>query len=249
MSRSAGFLIASLILIFIMACGQGAAAQNNQCVVNIPVNSSCSPDCLYGAPPTTVCPDPCTGMTGCNCTYQTAACTPPNTGPETCPFCNRNKPVAEAAHPINLATGNTYITETDIGLPGLGGGLNLTRTWNSIWPSTQPAGPFMFGRNWRSTYEERVYLGGDGYLKYARSEGSFWSYGVSSNGGGTSVYRAVAPNNLNTTLTTGASSWTLVLDNGEKKTFDNTTGVLLSIIDRNGNTTQLTYDSSNRLVS
>ncbi|MDE3109160.1 MAG: hypothetical protein KGL02_04390, partial [Acidobacteriota bacterium] len=66
---------------------------------------------------------------------------------------------------MNLSTGNTYIIESDLHLPGLGGGLSLVRTWNSIWPATENAYQIgMFGPNWRSTYEERVYLGSDGYV-------------------------------------------------------------------------------------
>src|ERR1700730_11806772 len=34
--------------------------------------------------------------------------------------------------PISLTTGNTYIEETDVRLPGLSSGLTLVRTWNSM---------------------------------------------------------------------------------------------------------------------
>ena len=37
--------------------------------------------------------------------------------------------------------------------------------------------------------------------------------------------------------------------NGEQRRFDNTSGSLISIIDRNGNTTQLSYDATNRLTT
>jgi YD repeat-containing protein len=46
-----------------------------------------------------------------------------------------------------------------------------------------------------------------------------------------------------------AVNWTLVSQNGEKRIYDPNTGFLLSIIDRNGNTTQLAYDTSNRLIT
>lgn len=59
-----------------------------------------------------------------------------------------------AGQPINLANGNTFIQQTDIRIPGLGNGLSLTRTWNSIWPplayiALPQIG--MFGRQWLST--------------------------------------------------------------------------------------------------
>lgn len=100
----------------------------------------------------------------------------------------------------------------------------------------------IFGPNWRSTFEERVYLGSGNYMKYARGDGDFWSFGY-SNG----VWSPAAPAKVSATLIQGATSWTLTFQSGEKRTFDITTGNLLSISDRNGNTTQITYDSSNRL--
>jgi YD repeat-containing protein len=107
----------------------------------------------------------------------------------------------------------------------------------------------MFGMNWRSNYEERLILvSNDGYLKRSMSDGAVWSFGVSAVSSSL-TYRTAAPANDATAITTGDTFYTLVAKNGEKKLFDNTTGSLLSIIDRNGNATQLTYDSSSRLVT
>lgn len=154
-----------------------------------------------------------------------------------CPNCSK---------PISLSSGNTSIEETDVRIPGLSGGLSLSRTWNSIWPPTQVAFQTgLFGPNWRSTYEERIFVGGDNYVKYARSDGSFWSFV----GGGTLT--VIAPSNVTGTLTTnsGNTEWILTFQNGEQRIFSYTSGSLTAIIDRNGNTTQLSYDSLNRLVT
>jgi len=102
----------------------------------------------------------------------------------------------------------------------------------------------LFGPNWRSTYEERVFLGNDGYMRYARGDGSFWSFGTGGPG-----WQSAAPANAGATLVQGISSWTLTLRNGEQRLFDLNSGSLTAIIDRNGNTTQLTYDGLNRLVT
>ena len=129
------------------------------------------------------------------------------------------------------SNGNTYITESDISVPGLVGGLNLARTWNSKLPSVQKAFSFMFGTNWRSTYEERLIFTGsaDGYLKYLRTDGSVWSFGVDT-AGSPNVYKAAAPaNDTTTTITNGSPSWTLTSKNGEKRLFDSTSGLLTSI--------------------
>jgi len=145
--------------------------------------------------------------------------------------------------PISFADGNTYIEENDVRLPGLSGGLMVSRRWNSIWPVSESAYQIgLFGPNWRSTYEERVSVGSDHYLKYGRNDGSFWSFGYNAG-----VYSVAAPANVTATLVEGPNHWTLTFQNGEQRLFDNTTGSLTAIIDRNGNTTSLSYDSIGRL--
>jgi YD repeat-containing protein len=169
---------------------------------------------------------------------------PPGASPtETQPRC------PSCGSPIVLATGNTYIEQRDISVPGLGNGLRLTRTWNSLWPSTQGASQTgLFGPNWRSTYEERVFMGGDGYMKYSRGDGSFWSFGYNTAVGGP-LYAVASPANASATLALGTTSWTLSFHNGEQRYFDVTSGNLTMIVDRNGNATALSYDSVGRLVS
>jgi hypothetical protein len=100
------------------------------------------------------------------------SCPPPAAKIETCPTC------PHGGSPISLVSGNTFIEENDVNVPGLSNGLKLTRIWISKWPSTQTAFQTgLFGLNWRSTYEERIFMGSDNYVKYARSDGSFWSFG------------------------------------------------------------------------
>jgi YD repeat-containing protein len=67
--------------------------------------------------------------------------------------------------------------------------------------------------------------------------------------GSPATFHVVAPANGRATLAYGASQWTLKFDNGEQRIFDNTSGSLVAIVDRNGNTTQLSYDSTGRLVT
>jgi YD repeat-containing protein len=171
---------------------------------------------------------------------------PPPPGPSengpgpSCPYCILGLP-------INLANGNTYVQQTDIRVPGLGGGLTVSRTWNSMWPPSQSSmNSGLFGVNWRSTYEERVFYGNDGTVKYARADGSFWSFLFYGN---PPTYQVTAPANGRATLGYGATQWTLTFDNGEKRLFDNTSGSLVAIVDRNGNTTQLSYDGTGRLAT
>jgi YD repeat-containing protein len=160
-----------------------------------------------------------------------------------CPTCQAFVPVG--GKPINLTNGNTYIQEVDVKVPGLGNGLMLQRTWNSVWPSTiSNFQTGMFGPNWRSSYEERVFLSGN-YMVYLRGDGSYWFFGT-SNG---STWTLAAPANVVATLTQGSTYWTLTFQNGEQRQFSVASGSLTALIDRNGNTTQLSYDSENRLVT
>ena len=192
------------------------------------------------------------------CIAPSPVCAPAAAASESCPTCNTasqsQTPVATASSPVNLATGNTYIEQSDLRIPGLGGGLTLVRTWNSRWPPSQTGSKVgLFGPNWRSTYEERVFLGSDNYMKYSRSDGSFWSFGfggsyfviaapatLAGSGGGTEILRTPTIANPYSAIT---------FQNGEQRTFDATTGMLTSIVDRNGNRTTLTYDGTNRLVT
>jgi YD repeat-containing protein len=156
-------------------------------------------------------------------------------GPQ-CPACGS---------PISIASGNTYITENDFTIPGLGGGLTLSRTWNSMWPASQSTTEQgMFGDRWRSNYEERVFPGSDGTVKYSRADGSFWSFSLSGNG-----YQLIAPANGGAVLTSGTGYWTVTYKSGETRLFNNTSGSLMAILDRNGNQTLLSYDVSNRLTT
>jgi len=158
-------------------------------------------------------------------------------GPECC----------TAGEPINLANGNTYIEQKDARVPGLGGGLLLKRVWNSRWPSSQGGSQAgMFGRNWRFNYEERVFLGDDGTMKYSRGDGSFWSFRMSRESG---TWKVIAPANTGAVLAAGSSTWIVTLKDGEVRTFNGLSGHLLEIKDRNGNVTTFTYDGTSRLTT
>jgi YD repeat-containing protein len=122
----------------------------------------------------------------------------------------------------------------------------LERTWNSIIPAVESGFQSgMFGLNWRSTYEERVFQGSgeaSGYMVYLHADGGLWYF--------TSSGTLAAPTNQSATLTqNGTQSWTITFHNGEKRVFSYTSGSLTSIVDRNGNTTNLSYDSAGRLTT
>ncbi|MBI2678493.1 MAG: RHS repeat protein [Candidatus Koribacter versatilis] len=143
-----------------------------------------------------------------------------------------------------------YVDNADLSVPGLGGGVALSRTWNSIYPSTQlgPTETGIFGLHWRSNYEERVSQGSDSFIKYQRGDGSFWSFGYDT---ASSAYLTAAPSNDASKLSfNGTNLWTLTFQDGSKRTFDYSSGSLKTIVDRNGVTTTLNYDTNGtRLIS
>ena len=83
-------------------------------------------------------------------------------------------------------------------------------------------------------------------MRYAQSDGSYWSFAYAG-----AAYAPVGPANAVATLTLDSSTtyWTLTFQNGEQRIFSYLSGSLTSIIDRNGNATQLAYDALNRLTT
>jgi YD repeat-containing protein len=173
--------------------------------------------------------------------YTCSVYTCPPSDPPPCKECS-------AGSPIDLITGNVFIEETDVKIPGLSGGLTLARTWNSKWPSGEaPYQVGMFGQNWTSTYEEHMFRQSIDYqtfYRYARADGTLWAFA------GYPLY-LVAPENVVATLgvDTNYTSWIVKFHNGEQRVFSFLSGSLTAIIDRNGNTTSLSYDAINRLVT
>jgi YD repeat-containing protein len=107
----------------------------------------------------------------------------------------------------------------------------------------------LFGPGWRSNFEERVFAGDDGYMKYSRGDGSFWSFGWTGNSNNINSFAVAGPAQQIATLIQGSANWTLTFQSGEQRSFDKTSGLLTAIKDRNGNATQLTYDGLNRLTT
>ena len=130
----------------------------------------------------------------------------------------------------------------------LGGGLELSRTWNSLLLSSAPprlAG--MFGAGWRSTYED-VLTGPDSNnnLMYWRGDGSAWTFTYNS---ALNSYCISSPPDKRAQLVANpAGGFTLTLPDGTQRLF-NGQNQLAAVIDRNHNQTSVAYDSSNRLVS
>ena len=176
-----------------------------------------------------------------------------NICPPPCSNCSAQAGPPKVGNPIDLSTGDTYINETDVRVPGLGGGLSLSRTWHSIAFSSR-SNLGMFGPGWASSFEESVFVDTGNLVTYLRGDGGVWWFTFSSwDANGNAYFIVGAPANqtaqLTQTVLQAQPNWTLAFQNGEKRVFDYFSGKLLSITDRNGNTTTMTYDDSFRLVT
>jgi YD repeat-containing protein len=103
----------------------------------------------------------------------------------------------------------------------------------------------IFGPDWKSTYEERVFMDASGWVRYARGDGSYWAFGFS---GPTLV--VASPANVSAKLVqVGPSGVQMTFKDGEQRVFNlQNNGNLAFIKDRNGNTTLMGYDSNGRLA-
>src|SRR5262249_49755451 len=107
----------------------------------------------------------------------------------------------------------------------------------------------IFGDSWQSNFEEHIEVQTGGSVKYWEGDGGSLFYAYSGSGG---IYYITAPADDQTTLSfnSGTTLWTVTQKDGTQKIFNNA-GYLTSIVDRNGNTTTITVDSShqNRISS
>src|SRR5579859_5119698 len=166
---------------------------------------------------------------------------------------------ASAGMPVDLATGNLWISHTDYSLPGARGGLDLTRTWNSVWQMLGPVNQSgMFGNGWTSTYEQALQpvtittTGGPVMGQkawFSSGNAGFFTFDSSGGGAGLDHYNAYGPQTFRGDLgfDTSAQNFTFTENDGTKKVF-NQPGNLTQIIDRNNNTTTISYDNQSRIT-
>ena len=164
------------------------------------------------------------------------------------PCRDHDGPCQTVGAPINVTNGNVWIQHRDYSVPGLGGGLELVRTWNSLYGSGAPSYyATMFGLNWVSTYEESL-TGPDSnnYLTYWRGDGSSWSFYYNS---ALNSYSLASPPNVRAQLVANPTGgFTLTLADHTQRVF-NAQNSLAAIIDRNNNQTTINYDNLGRVTS
>jgi YD repeat-containing protein len=151
-----------------------------------------------------------------------------NSGPTECQ--------TNVGDPINVTNGNMYLTQTDYRLPGIGDGLDITRTYNS---NKQANG--LFGVGWSSILDESVMAYGNLLVRLNLPDGRAVYFTRKSGGAPfdplpeVGFYGQVVKNVDN--------SYTLTFRDGSVHQF-NANGKLTSFADPNGNTITLTLNAS-----
>lgn len=155
-----------------------------------------------------------------------------NLGPTSCN--------ASVGAPINVTNGNMYFQQGDYKWAATGFNGGLVRTYNSR--STRAG---IFGLGMSTALDESITAYGSSLFRLTRADGSA-VYFVRQDDGSVS---ATMPSNFYGSLTIDASgNYSLQLKEGEVHAFS-TAGKLVSITDRNGKSTNISYDSSGRPVS
>jgi RHS repeat-associated protein len=142
--------------------------------------------------------------------------------------------------PINVTNGNMYLQQNDYQLPSVGYGIGATRTYNS---NSQQVG--LFGRGWSTQYDESIVAYDNSLLRFNQGDGRAIYFGrpIGSSGAFTPVI-----GDFHAQLTQNGNGFSLTLKNGSLQQYSSA-GKLISLTDRNGNTTSLTYGGNGFLSS
>lgn len=146
-------------------------------------------------------------------------------------------------YPVNCASGDFWHAFTDAAIPGRGPGIALTRTYNSLDPTSQG----IFGYGWTSDYDQHLLFNSPG-----RSDGSIVvlredaSEITATPSGGNSFATPSASDSA--FQSNGDGTYTLTLHHLTNETFS-ASGQLVSISDLNGNTTTLSYNATGQLAT
>lgn len=138
--------------------------------------------------------------------------------------------------PINTATGDFWRTFTDLTVPGPGDALDLTRTYASNLAAVKGR----FGYGWTDSYAMSLSFSSDD-VTVNQGDGSQVTYDPTGGGGFTGPSWDFA------TLTKVGSDYEYTRDSGQIYDF-NASGNLTSEIDRDGDTTSLSYNSKHELT-
>ncbi len=143
-----------------------------------------------------------------------------------------------AGKSINLALGNYVYQHTDVTLPIPGDAIVMKRTYNSLDSTDGP-----LGIGWTFPYNQFLKFPDDATVSVVYGDGHHEDYTLQDN-----VYTALTGPGTLSQLTHDGTTYVVRHKDQSQDTYDATSGKLLSMLDRNGNTIILTYDG-NHLTS
>ena len=146
----------------------------------------------------------------------------------------------ECADPVDCATGNETLSQTDLQVGGRGVGLDLTRNYNSQEAAAGVKG--LFGYGWTSSFSDHLILEPALHLALlVTASGATIPF---SESGGSFTAPASSQDKLSGSEEAG---YTLTLPDQTRMKFQAPSGFLEAVIDRNGNETKLTYNGTGLL--
>lgn len=140
--------------------------------------------------------------------------------------------------PVRVTNGDVYLQQIDFQLPGVGPSIDVSRSYNS---RSQQVG--LFGRGWSSGYDESIQTYSATFARLKAADGRATYFKRADANGVFLPLEGDFHGQIG-----GSSGLTLTMKDGGVKQF-NSAGKLLSLTDRNGNTTSLNYDANGFLSS
>jgi RHS repeat-associated protein len=158
----------------------------------------------------------------------------------------------QLGRPVDCATGNQVVSQSDLSVGGRGLGLHMVRTYNSLLAADQAehgTGPGPFGYGWTGSYSAHVVTGSRCHLEVCTETAA-----VYQDNGSAVLFeyvgeKWVAESPLaQATLAKEGSGYLYTLPD-QTKLYFNSSGLLTSEVDRNGNTTTMNRNTEGRLES
>ncbi|MDP2607364.1 MAG: DUF6531 domain-containing protein [Deltaproteobacteria bacterium] len=148
-------------------------------------------------------------------------------------------PSGSIAEPVNTATGNYFLQQMDVQIPGRGLSLTLMRTYNSLDTYSGP-----LGRGWTHSYNAFLTEnpGGSVVIKQGDGRGEFYD----PIGGGN--YQARFAGVFSILIKNSDGTFTLTQKDQTQYQFSGT-GKLNRLLDKNGNAIEFSYDTSGNLTT
>ena len=149
-------------------------------------------------------------------------------------------PCDSVGEPVNVTNGNVWLQQHDYHLSAIGFPIDVTRTYNS---DSSRIGPF--GRGWSTLLDQNIFVYDSNLVRLSDTDGRTTYFGrpVGSGGGLTALQ-----GDFYGQLSQSGGGFTLTTADGNVLQFDSS-GKLLSLTDRNSNTTTLSYGANGFLAS